>query len=97
GNSGCLQCRLTTKAHSMQQEDKKKRRGHVVPQAPLFPLDQPGRLLACLVLAGSGCSHSKLYKKLAEASFPAPMKDGRLNYWTTDTVRAALGLSGATP
>lgn len=81
----------------MQHEDKKKRRGHVLPQAPLIPLDQPGRLLTCHVLAVSGWSHSKLYKKLAEASFPAPMKDGRLNYWTTETVRVALGLSGATP
>lgn len=81
----------------MQHQDKKKRRGHVRPQTPLIPLDQPGRLLTCHVLAVSGWSHSKLYKKLKEASFPAPMKDGRLNYWTTETVRAALGLSGATP
>ncbi|WP_330969268.1 hypothetical protein [Lysobacter sp. A3-1-A15] len=80
-----------------QGKSKRERRGHVLPQAPLISLDQPGRLLTRHVLALSGWSHSKLYKKLKEASFPAPEKDGRVNYWTTDTVRAALGLSGVTP
>lgn len=80
----------------MQQHDKTKRRGHVLPQAPLISLDQPGRLLTRHVLALSGWSHSKLHRKLKEASFPAPEKDGRINYWTTQTVRAALGLSGVT-
>lgn len=78
----------------MQHPDKPKRRGHVLPQPPLIPLDQPGRLLTRHVLALSGWSHSKLHQKLREGTFPAPKKDGRLNYWTTETVRTALGLSG---
>lgn len=81
----------------MTHEATKQRRGHVQPQPPLISLDQPGRLLTCHVLALSGWSHSKLYKKLADKAFPAPMKDGRLNYWTTDTVRQALGLAGDAP
>ncbi len=79
----------------MQQNPKKPRRGHVQPQAPVIPLDQPGRLLTRHVLALSGWSHSKLHRKLKEASFPAPKKDGRINYWTTETVRNALGLGEA--
>lgn len=77
----------------MQHPEKPKRRGHVLPQAPLIPLDQPGRLLTCHVLAVSGWSHSKLHQKLRAGTFPAPEKDGRLNYWTTETVRTALGLT----
>jgi predicted DNA-binding transcriptional regulator AlpA len=66
--------------------------GHVQPKAPLISLDQPGRLMTCHVLALSGWSHSTLYVRINAGLFPPPKKDGRLNYWTTGTVREALDI-----
>ena len=69
-----------------------RRRSHVSPEAPVISLDQPGRLLTRHVLALSGWSHSTLYLRISASRFPAPEKDGRLNYWLTSTVKKALGL-----
>ena len=67
-------------------------RSHVLPKAPIISVNLPGRLLTCHVLALSGWSHSTLYQRISAGCFPAPCKDGRLNYWTTDVVRDALCL-----
>ena len=71
---------------------KPTRRGHVLPEAPLISVRQPGRLRTKHVLALAGWSHSTLYNRIKAAQFPAPLKDGRSNYWTTDQVCSALGL-----
>jgi hypothetical protein len=75
----------------MSRHTSTSSRSHVLPKAPIISLDLPGRLLTCHVLALSGWSHSTLYQRISEG-FPAPRKDGRLNYWTTDVIRTALGL-----
>ncbi len=75
----------------MQPQSSSPKRSHVRPKAPLIAVNLPGRLLTCHVLALSGWSHSTLYQRISEG-FPAPRKDGRLNYWTTDVIRTALGL-----
>ncbi len=75
----------------MQPNPSSPKRSHVRPKAPLIAVNLPGRLLTCHVLALSGWSHSTLYQRISEG-FPAPRKDGRLNYWTTDVIRTALGL-----
>ena len=71
-----------------------RRRSHVLPEAPMISLDQPGRLLTRHVLAVAGWSHSTLYVRMACGKFPPPLKDGRMNYWTTGVVKAALQLDG---
>lgn len=77
----------------MENLDKKsKRSGHTKPRAPLIPLTMPGRYSVANVLAVSGWSHAKLYNRMKNHEFPLPQKDGKMNYWTTDVVRAALGL-----
>lgn len=66
-------------------------RGHVAPAAPLISLDAPGRLRTANVLALCGISHSTLYARLKTGDFPQPDgKDGGLNYWRTETIRAYL-------
>ena len=62
------------------------------PQAPLTPLDQPCRLLTRNVMALSGWSHSTLYPRIAAGRFPRPRKDGRMSWWLSSDVVAALGL-----
>lgn len=76
----------------MQPQQSIRRRSHVQPKAPLISVNLPGRLLTCHVLALSGWSHSTLHQRISDGCFPAPRKDGRLNYWTTDVIRSALGL-----
>lgn len=66
--------------------------GHVLPEAPLISLHQPGRLRTKHILAIAGWSHSTLYNRMRTGAFPTPLKDGRSNYWTTDQVCLALGL-----
>ncbi len=68
------------------------KRGHVQPEAPLISLREPGRLRTKHVLAVAGWSHSTLYNRMKMGLFPAPYKDGRSNFWTTEQIRDALGL-----
>jgi predicted DNA-binding transcriptional regulator AlpA len=76
----------------MAFQSKVTKNGHVQPEAPVISLREPGRFLTRHVLAVSGWSDSKLYNKIKLKQFPAPQKDGRLNFWTTEQVREALGL-----
>lgn len=69
-----------------------KRAGHTKPKVPSIPLTMPGRYSVGNILAITGWSHTKLYKRIKNAEFPAPLKDGKINYWTTDVIRSALGL-----
>jgi hypothetical protein len=43
-------------------------------------------------MAVSGWSHTKLSQRIRDKQFPAPLKDGHINYWPTEVVRAALSL-----
>lgn len=61
-------------------------------RVPLIPLDMPGRYYTGNVLAVSGWSRMKLHRRIKAGMFPAPQKDGELNYWSTADVRQALGL-----
>jgi len=65
---------------------------HTQPKAPLIPLHFPGRLSTANVLALSRWSESTLQARIKANKFPPPQKDGRLNFWTTATVREALSL-----
>lgn len=69
-----------------------RRSGHARVKVPYIPLSMPGRYSTGNVLAVTGWSHSKLYERIKAGTFPAPMKDGALNYWTTEVLRTALGL-----
>ena len=69
-----------------------KRVGHTKPKLPSIPLTMPGRYSVGNVLAITGWSHTKLYKRIQSDQFPKPLKDGKINYWTTDVIRSALGL-----
>jgi len=74
---------------------RKPRSSHVSPKRPLIDLDGPGRLRTGNVLALCGISHSTLYARLKTGQFPPPDgKDGKMNYWNTETIR--LHLSRAT-
>jgi hypothetical protein len=77
---------------SEQQEEKKRGSGHCRPRVPLLPLHMPGRYYTGHVLAVSGWSYMKLSRRIKAGKFPAPQKDGELNYWSTAVVREALGL-----
>jgi len=71
---------------------RKTSSGHTRVKLPRIPLDMPGRYTTGNILAVTGWSHSTLYNRIHSKSFPAPQKDGSLNYWDTATVRIALGL-----
>lgn len=64
------------------------------PRRPIIDLDQPGRLRTPDVLGASGWSRSTLYNRIDEGKFPRAHKDGRLNWWSTREVKAALQLDG---
>jgi hypothetical protein len=70
----------------------KKRTGHTKAKPPLIPLTMPGRYSTGNVMAVSGWSHTKLSQRIHDKLFPAPMKDGHINFWPTDVVKAALSL-----
>lgn len=82
--------RITHKQHPDQP--KKRRSGHTKPQAPLIPLDQPGRLRVAHLQALLGdLSHSAFYQRRKMKQVPPPDGyDGRRPYWNTATVRAFL-------
>lgn len=69
-----------------------KRTGHTKAKPPLIPVTMPGRYSMGNVMAVSGWSHTKLSQRIRDKQFPPPMKDGHINYWPTDVVRAALSL-----
>jgi hypothetical protein len=66
--------------------------GHTRVKTPRIPLDMPGRYTTGNVLAVTGWSHSTLYNRINTLKFPAPKKDGGMNYWDTSILREALGL-----
>lgn len=72
--------------------NRKPSSGHTRVKTPRIPLDMPGRYTTGNILAVTGWSHSTLYNRINHGKFPAPMKDGAMNYWDTSTVREALGL-----
>jgi hypothetical protein len=69
-----------------------KRTGHTKARAPTISVNTPGRYSVGNVMAVSGWSHAKLYQRIREKKFPAPLKDGHIGYWTTDVVKDALGI-----
>jgi len=69
----------------------KKQRGHVAPRRPIIDINSPGRLRTGEVMALCAFSHSSLYLRIKNGSFPAPDgSDGR-NYWNTSTIKNYLG------
>lgn len=66
--------------------------GNTSVKTPRIPLDMPGRYNTGNILAVTGWSRSTLYNRIATKRFPAPKKDGKMNYWDTPVVREALGL-----
>lgn len=83
---------ITIKKLSANDPSPRRRTGHTKAKPPLIPVTMPGRYTMGNVMAVSGWSHAKLSQRIRDKQFPAPSKDGHLNYWTTDTVKAALGL-----
>jgi predicted DNA-binding transcriptional regulator AlpA len=65
--------------------------GHVRPRRPDIDIYQPGRLRTAHVLSLCSISHSSLYNRMNDGSFPRPDgRDGNRNYWRTDTIREFL-------
>lgn len=81
-----------TRDRSTKEEPKRVRRSsHVSPQRPIIDLAGPGRLRTAHVLALCGIAHSTMYSWIEAGSFPRPDgKDGKMNYWNTQTIRAFL-------
>jgi len=69
-----------------------RKSNHTRVKIPHIPLDMPGRYTTGNIMAVTGWSHSTLYNRIKEGTFPPPSKSGSLNYWDTSTVRSALGL-----
>lgn len=69
-----------------------RKSNHTRVKIPHIPLDMPGRYSTGNVMAVTGWSHSTLYNRIKEGTFPPPSKSGSMNFWDTATVRAALGL-----
>jgi predicted DNA-binding transcriptional regulator AlpA len=66
-------------------------RGHVLPRNPVIDINKPGRYRTCHVLAVCSFSHSTLYSRLKDGTFPEPDgKDGGLNFWNTSTIKKYL-------
>jgi predicted DNA-binding transcriptional regulator AlpA len=79
------------KTHSLARPQRAGSRGHVAPQAPVIDITKPGRLRTGHVLALCSISHSTLYARLSEGTFPvADGMDGRRLYWKTETIRKYL-------
>lgn len=70
--------------------NKNPGRGHTRPKEPNMPITTPGRWGVGNVLHFTGWSHSKLYAKIKDGTFPPPLKDGRINYWNTSVLREVL-------
>ena len=67
-----------------------RRSSHVKPRSPVIDVNGFGRLRTAHVLALCGISHSTLYARLKQKTFPQPDgRDGML-YWNTQTIRAYL-------
>lgn len=74
------------------QSASSRKSNHTRAKVPLIPLDMPGRYTTGNVMAVTGWSHSTLYNRIKDGTFPPPSKSGSLNYWDTAIVRSALGL-----
>lgn len=83
---------VTIKKHVTIDPLPKRRTGHTKAKTPHIPLTMPGRYSTGNVMAVSGWSHAKLSQRIQNKLFPTPLKDGHINYWPTETVKAALGL-----
>ena len=83
---------ITIIRSSTIQTESKKRSGHTKAKPPLIPVTMPGRYSMGNVMAITGWSHTKLSQRIRDKQFPAPLKDGHINYWSTEVVRAALSL-----
>jgi hypothetical protein len=66
--------------------------GNTCVKTPRIPLNMPGRYNTGNILAVTGWSRSTLYNRIETKRFPAPKKDGTMNYWDTSVVREALDL-----
>jgi predicted DNA-binding transcriptional regulator AlpA len=70
---------------------KKKKKKTIQPVAPLIPLDQPGRLRFCNVMALLSISHQTVYNRMESGQVPRPDGyDGKRPYWNTATIRVYL-------
>lgn len=65
-------------------------RGHVLPKAYPYKLHKSTRLRTRHVLLMVGFSHSRLYEKMAEGSFPQPDSKVGYNKWAVTTILAYL-------
>lgn len=62
-----------------------------MPKQPEIDINRPGRLRSAHVLAICAISHSSLYRRMKEGTFPKPDGvDGNRNYWSTSTVLSFL-------
>lgn len=80
-----------TNGAGQQNKPKARRKARsTLPVAPAVPLDQPGRLRVCNLMAVLGLSRASVYARMGDGRLPAPDgHDGR-PYWNTSTVRAYL-------
>ena len=74
------------------QSGTTRRRGTATPRTPLVPISMDAFYGTAEVLAITGWSNTKLFKKLAEGKFPKPIKDGNRNKWKTSVLRQHLEL-----
>lgn len=73
-----------------EHANRKPRRGG--PEAPIISLDQPGRLRVRHLCALFSTSRPTFYVRLRAGLLPRPDGyDGRFPWWSTATVRKALG------
>lgn len=79
------------KKHTANQP---RRRGRVRARLPMIPLSVDGIWRTGHVLAATGWSHGTLYNRIKEGKWPAPIKDGALNGWSTSVCREALRALG---
>lgn len=72
-------------------------KGHVMPKQPEIDINYPGRLRSAHVLAVCAISHSSLYRRIKDGTFPKPDGvDGNRNFWSTSTILSFLHQPGET-
>lgn len=72
-------------------KEKRKRTGHIEPQAFAGSLDEPGKVRVANLMAMLDLSHSALYERMKKHKVPPP--DGydgspERPYWHTSTIKA---------
>lgn len=76
---------------AVQIKTQSSKSGHVRPRRPDIDINQPGRLRTAHVLSLCAISHSSLYNRMKDGTFPSPDgRDGNRNFWRTDTIRDFL-------